>query len=314
METGNVYDRGFNEDVSLPTPDRCPECDGALRTNDDETICSVCGLVVATDDLDRGPEWRSFDEHGNGSNPSRVRAPITEGRHDRGLTTEIGRGIDGNGNAHSGRKRRQLGRLSREQHRGKFSSKRERNLAHGCSEIARMVGALGLGQSVREEASQLFRQAQDADLLQGRSIETIAAGCLYAACRCRGLGRTLGEVSNVAFVDRDKVKLGYSALDEELGIPAVVRRPTQFLPTLQEECSLPIPVVDRAHDLVELAVDANLTSGRKAAGVAAACAYLAAQEHGYTISQQELAEAVDTTPVTLRSRYEELQAVRTTRD
>jgi len=68
------------------TQPRCPDCDGQLRTEAEETVCSDCGLVVDTDRIDHGPEWRSFDD--SRTNPKRTGAPLTEARHDRGLSTK----------------------------------------------------------------------------------------------------------------------------------------------------------------------------------------------------------------------------------
>ena len=44
--------------------------------------------------------------------------------------------------------------------------------------------------------------AQSEDLLVGRSIEAMAAASVYGACRCNGLPRTLGDVSEPARVSR----------------------------------------------------------------------------------------------------------------
>ena len=38
------------------TAETCPDCRGPLRTRGDETVCTECGLVVAEDRIDRGPE------------------------------------------------------------------------------------------------------------------------------------------------------------------------------------------------------------------------------------------------------------------
>lgn len=83
---------------------------------------------------------RTVDE--DDTNRERTGPPVTEGRHDRGLSTESGFKIDGNGNTPSGRERYQLGRLRRDHARAEWRSEAERTLAHGCTEIARMVGAL----------------------------------------------------------------------------------------------------------------------------------------------------------------------------
>lgn len=41
----------------------CPECGGRIKhtSHRGERTCSECGLVVESDEIDRGPEWRAFD-------------------------------------------------------------------------------------------------------------------------------------------------------------------------------------------------------------------------------------------------------------
>jgi transcription initiation factor TFIIB len=54
----------------------CPECAAPLQQDEahGETTCSVCGLVVQEDEIDRGPEWQAFDAAEKESR-SRVGAP-----------------------------------------------------------------------------------------------------------------------------------------------------------------------------------------------------------------------------------------------
>jgi len=110
--------------------------------------------------------------------------------------------------------------MRREQSRGRFQSKAERNLAHGLGEVRRIASTLELSESVRDQACQLFRSAQNEDLLRGRSIEAIAAASVYGACRCNGLSRLVGEVSELARVAESRVTNAYKTLNEELGFPA----------------------------------------------------------------------------------------------
>jgi len=76
--------------------------------------------------------------------------------------------------------------MRREQTRGRWRSKAERNLAHGLGEVRRLASSLELADSVRDQACQLFRSAQNEDLCRGRSIEAIAVASIYGACRCNG--------------------------------------------------------------------------------------------------------------------------------
>ena len=154
--------------MSARTRQACPECEGRLRSTDTETVCSECGLVVDEDVIDRGPEWRSFDDDATDS--GRCGAPLTRSRHDRGLSTEIGHST-----RLKGRKRRRVVRMRRQHRRAHIGSKRERNQVYGFTEIRRLVGKLELPESLQERACVLFESAQDENLLQGRSIEGFAA-------------------------------------------------------------------------------------------------------------------------------------------
>jgi len=141
MATRDIYETGFDEDVQTnSSTNPCPECDGRVTTNAIETICEDCGLVIDEQRIDHGPEWRTHDQ----DQRKRTGAPLTAARHDRGLSTEIGRGKDANGNNLSGQKHQRLSRMRREQSRGRFQSKAERNLAHGLGEVRRISGALEL--------------------------------------------------------------------------------------------------------------------------------------------------------------------------
>ncbi len=107
MATRDIYMCTFDEDVPTKTNTTpfCPECDGVVRTNSVETACEDCGLIIDEQLIDHGPEWRAYDE----GECERTGAPLTSARHDRGLSTEIGRNVDVIGSDLSGRKRRQLG-------------------------------------------------------------------------------------------------------------------------------------------------------------------------------------------------------------
>ena len=217
MATRDIYETTFDEDVQTDAEsNQCPECEGRITTNAVETVCEDCGLVVDEHQIDHGPEWRGFDA----DERERTGAPLTAARHDRGLSTEIGRGTDAKGNKLSGKKLRRLARMRREQTRGRWRSKAERNLAHGLGEVRRLASALELSDSVRDQACQLFRSAQNEDLLRGRSIEAIAAASVYGAYRCNGLSRLVDDVSEMARVAESRITNAYKTLNGELGLPA----------------------------------------------------------------------------------------------
>lgn len=309
MSLRDVYETGFDEDdgktINRTT---CTECGGRLRTVGGETTCTECGLIVDEYRIDHSATKRSFPGD-NGKN-KRTGAPITPARHDLGLSTEIGWKVDANGNGFSSRKRRQLHRLRREHRRARCRSKRERNLARACGEVARLVSALGLTRSRREEASVIFRRAQTDDLLVGRSIESIAAGSVYAACRCSGELITSESVATVSACSEPQIVHAYGVLNRELELSTTLRRPHSFVSNACAALTdLAEPVVHRATELARIAEQSGVANGRHPAGVAAACLYLAGREHDATLTQVDVADCADVSPVTLRKRYYELREV-----
>ncbi|QSG07303.1 transcription initiation factor IIB [Halapricum desulfuricans] len=276
----------------------CPECRGTLRTGEQETVCTDCGLVVETDRIDRGPEWRSFDE----DERERTGAPLTPARHDMGLSTEIGR--DRNAPA---KKRRRFARLRTQHHRANAPSKVARNRREAFIEIRRMVGRLSLPDPIRDRACVLFASAQDDDLLRGRSIEGIATAALYAICRIAGVSRTLAEVAAVSRVDRGRLKNCYGVLNRAFDLETGPIDPAEYLPRFATELGIETDVERRARELAVRATEEGIASGRNPAGVAAACLYTAARESDVSLTQREAADVADVAAATLRETYHQLR-------
>ncbi|GAB7011348.1 transcription initiation factor IIB family protein [Halorubrum trueperi] len=302
MAIRDIYETDFDEDVQTESnPNQCPECDGRVTTNTVETVCEDCGLVIDEQRIDHGPEWRAFDDE-----RERTGAPLTAARHDRGLSTEIGRGTDANGNSLSEQKRRRLFRMRREQTRGRFQSKAERNLAHGLSEVRRISSALELSETIRDQACQLFRSAQNEDLLQGRSIEAMAAASVYGACRCNGRPRTLDDITESARVEQSRVTNAYTTLNTELGLPAQPVTPSAFVPQLASELDVSDQIRQRARQLAEASESTGATTGVRPSGFAAACLYKAGREDGMWLTQSDVADVANVSVVTVRTHRDAL--------
>ncbi|WP_280586507.1 transcription initiation factor IIB family protein [Halorubrum sp. Boch-26] len=279
--------------------DECPECGGRTRVDSAERVCADCGLVVEADRIDHGPEWRSFDD--DDANPKRTGAPLTRSRHDRGLSTEIGRST-----RVKGRKRRRLARMRTQHNRAQISTKRDRNKVYAYTEIRRLTGVLELPDSVRDTACTLFDSAQDESLLRGRSLEGFAAACVYVACRTADVARTVGEVCAEAKATEDEHRAAFDAMNRELGLPIGPTGPAEYLPRFASDLGCSADVERRAGELAGRAVEEGIANGRNPVGVAAACLYTASRELDADCTQQEAADAADVTPVTVRRTYVDL--------
>ncbi|GAB3688731.1 transcription initiation factor IIB family protein [Salinarchaeum chitinilyticum] len=293
----------------MSADDRCPECTASLVREDDETVCTACGLVVDTDRLDRGPEWRSFA--GEESNRERTGAPLTRSRHDRGLSTEIGSDA---GVRVTGRKRKRLARMRREHSRAQLATKQDRNQVYAFTEIRRLIGEIDLPRNVREQACALFDSAQSEDLIKGRSLEGFAAATVYAVCRTRSIARTVDEVVAGARADEDELRAAYDALNRELGLPTGPIDPGEYVPRFASELDLPDAVERRALELAVLGQDAAIAGGRDPSGFAAGCLYTAAQDCGHGLTQCDAADAAGVSPVTLRKAHYDIEEVRAERE
>ncbi|QKY20547.1 transcription initiation factor IIB family protein [Halolamina sp. CBA1230] len=305
MPTSNIYDRGFDEDVQRGVTKPCPECGGEVRTNTAETVCEDCGLIINDQAIDHGPEWHVDEE----DEQRRTGAPLTAARHDRGLSTRIGSDQDAAGRDLAPEKRRRLARLRREHARGRWQSTQDRNLGHGLTEIRRIASALGLPDSVRDQACQLFRTAQTDGLLPGRSIEAMAAASVFAVCRCNGHSRLIADVAPVAQVAQSRVENAYKVLNEALGLPTSPMAPPQFVPRLASDLGCTDAVQHDAIRLAEQAVDAGVTTGVHPAGFAAACLYMAACAHDAPLTQADAAAAADVTMETVRNHRDRLLSI-----
>lgn len=282
----------------------CPECDGRLRRRGTEIVCEKCGLISAEDAIDRGPEWRSFED--DDTDRRRTGAPLTRSRHDRGLSTEIGYGSGSDSSYSSrltGRKRRQIARLRREHNRARISSKAERNQVYGFAEIRRITALLSLPDSAREQACALFESAQSEGLFQGRSLEGFAAAAIYAICRTRSIARTSEEIAGVARADADELTVAYDALNRDLGLPTGPIDPTQYLPRYASKLEVGTDIERRAREYVSDLLETGKVVGRNPSGVAAACLYKAAgeREEWPTVTQARAADVADVAAVTIRS-------------
>jgi transcription initiation factor TFIIB len=309
--------RQTERNESTPTKEsryteQCTECQSEKLRRDEvrgEIVCDECGYIVSKDLIDRGAEWTAFTQKER-EEQSRVGSPLSETLHDKGLTTEIHwQNVDAHGQSLTPSKRRQIERLRRWQKRMRTEGSGEQNLQIALVEIHRMASALGLPQPTREVAAVIYRQALDEDLIQGRSIEAVAASSLYIASRKENIPRSLDEFETVARIERIEIARSYRYLAAELDLEMEPIDPKLFVPRFCSKLELAKPIQRTAIDILEAGEDEGLHSGKSPTGLAAAAIYTASIQHGEDRTQHEVAEAAGVTAVTVRNRYQEQQSL-----
>jgi len=274
---------------------KCPECGSKSIVTDSkhaELYCSDCGMVIAENLVDLGPEWRAYDAE-QASKRVRTGPPMSYRIHDKGLSTPMPKLV---------MRTRSLQWTSMD------SS--EKTLAFALVEIDRMACALKLPNYIKEATSVLYRKAAKHNLIKGRSIEELVSAMLYITCRQCGVPRTLKEITEVSRMPLRKIRRAYLFLLRKLEIKLAPTDPARYIPRFCSELGLSDVIRERAIEIIKGSKETVAAKGWAPAGTAAAAIYLAltlsGEEGGYQ-EEKEIAKVAGTTPITLRNRYNELE-------
>jgi len=243
-----------------------------------EGVFTQCGLVVAEETIDMGPEWRFFDKE------RRVRtAPLK-------LVVKTDMAV----RPEHGVRWRRLARFHRETLHGY-----ERRLTKIGGEIRRIRECVGLPQSVVEEAESLVKKYFD--LVGGFPPEVVAVAVLWAAAKVAGVPRPLEDflkcskadesrVRRVAWRLKEAVKLGRSSIED-------------YVKTLAARVGLPASIVKSAVELLER--NRRVLFGKNPWVSAAAALWLASLKKLGLLTR--LAEAAGTTTASVRNAANRLR-------
>ena len=287
---------------------RCPQCGSDKLIYDPvrgELICAICGYVISEREIDQGPEWRAFNAEER-ERRSRVGAPINP------LIPEIiSTDIDWKSKDASGKeltldRKYEMLRLRRWHIRARIQSSLERNLAQASMELERLGSQLGLPKKVLDRALEIYRRALEAGLVRGRSIESIAAAAIYAACREMKIPRSLDEIAKYTRSGRKDVARCYRLLIRKSAVSVPLSDPIDFVPRIGDALKLSASTIRKAIQILNEAKKMGITAGKDPAGLAAASIYIASLLSGEVRTQKEVAQAAQVTEVTVRNRYKEL--------
>ncbi len=282
---------------------RCPECGGVDLIYDSqkgEVVCNECGLIIEEKIVDTGQEGGGqFDKS---EKRGRSGAPISMQKYDKGLTTNVGE-ISDIYKLEAGQTRKFL-RLKKWQER--VSTSIERNLRLAMAELRRVASFLNLPSVIRDEASRVYNYVLQRGLVRGRSMESVIAACIYAACRSYNIPRTLDEISEASDVERKEIGRTYRFIIRKLKIKVSPSSPKDYISRFASILHLSPKTQNEALKILRKADVSELTSGRGPAGIAAAALYVAALLNDEKKTQREVADVAGITEVTIRNRYKEL--------
>ncbi|MBU0471802.1 MAG: hypothetical protein KKF89_00685 [Nanoarchaeota archaeon] len=281
----------------------CPECGGlnlSHHKEKGEVACNECGLVVEDKMFDFGQEWREMDQE-QAAKRRRTGSPLSYTRADKGLGTSIGSKSD-------------IYQLSK-QNKNKYfrlrkwqnnvASAIERNLQIALSEIQRLISVLQLSKNIEEEASRIYTMAAQKGIVKGRSTETIVAAVIYIVCRNYEIPKTLDDLETVTNIDKKDIGRNYRYVVREMDIKVTQSDPINYISRYISNLELSQKTHTTAIRLLEKAQRKEITSGKNPLGLAAAAIYAASKLNEEKRTQNEIANAVGVTEVTLRNRYKD---------
>ena len=272
-----------------------------------EQFCSKCGFVISEKVDESGPERRSFSIQG-GVDTTRTGAPTSLTIHDRGLSTVINpANKDANGRPLSSSMKNTITRLRTWDSRSQSHVSEDRNLRQALTELNRLKDKLAVSSNVLEKAAYLYRKALEKKLVRGRSISTMIAASLYAACRDAETPRTLNDVADAANVKRKDISRCYRLLHYELELKMPVVDSVQCIARISSKLAIPEKTKRFASKILKETQERKESAGKDPMGLAAAALYLSCVKYGVSVTQHDIAASSGVTEVTIRNRYKGLK-------
>lgn len=183
----------------------------------------------------------------------------------------------------------------------------KRALSTALSEFDRVCVKLKLPASVRNQSSELFREAWKKGFVRGASVMGMVGAILFASCRIQRIPRKMSSIASAVGIREKKLGQCYRKLIFGMNLSVPLPNPIAVVPRIIKRVNAALEIQAKAIELLEFAKENNLVAGRDPWGLAGAAIYLAALTVGPRINQITLAEASGVTEVTIRNRSQELK-------
>ncbi|KAN0083125.1 hypothetical protein V8E54_002213 [Elaphomyces granulatus] len=197
--------------------------------------------------------------------------------------------------------------------RGSMES-REITEQNGNRYIQQLSRTLNIPESATKAAGQVFKLAVGLNFIQGRRTRTVAAVCLYVACR-RQDGNTvmLIDFADILMINVFKLGRAYKALLDELRLGGNVFLmnpidPESLIYRFAKQLefgSATMPVAGEAIRIVQRMNRDWMTTGRRPAGICGAALILAARMNNFRRTVREVVYVVKVTEITINQRLDE---------
>lgn len=270
-----------------------------------EYIDPETGEVLIEEAMNIGPEWRAYSQE-EYIERARVGPSITNKVHDLGITTFV----EG---------QNKISHLQRRLRRPSDSvSRREVEAKTRLNEIA---GKIGLPEIVVEDAGYLIKKLVNVGLIKKRSMDLVIGALIYKICEIRRINIDKEQLSRALGVEFGKIfktakKLEWNNVFNELREKMSKNYPIKEwsvcgghkIDVHLENLDIPKEIKDIAMRILvsSARADSAICSGKNPRGLLGAVIYIASIISGNRIAQQDLANLLGVSEVTIRNRYKNI--------
>lgn len=199
------------------------------------------------------------------------------------------------------------------------SDDREKSIREAKSLMQGYAQQLNLGESLVEAGTQCFKLASSANFIQGRTLASVAAVCLYVACRLRPPCKIM-LIDLADLVQLNVFKLGriFKKLNEVVPtndgpIPVYPEDLIWRFATKMEFHQDTAKVAEDAVRLVRRMSRDWMVMGRRPSGICGACLLMAARMHNFRRTVREVVYIVKVTNHTIQNRLQEFKNTESSR-
>ena len=140
-----------------------------------------------------------------------------------------------------------------------------------------------------------------AGLTKGRTVASLAAVCLYVACRETGTPRTLDDLASTANVEKRVLYRDMRKLLAKLDLNPDQFQISSFLVKISNNLDLSETIKRDALEILKRSEEMLITAGKNPMAMASAAIYIACTNSGTQISQRMLSRQAGVSDVTVRN-------------
>lgn len=274
-----------------------------------EYACGKCGYVSNVKIVSTDPERKIFSPE-EFNERARTGPGVDYGRHDFGMGSYINEKSVRMAGKKDAAKRLDFYRLRKWQYRLTQQTAAQRNLSKALTLIEKLREDFHFPYIVREEASMIYRSALTNGLIIGRSIDHMATAAMYMSNRYNNNGRTLKEFAEKTGIRKNDLARSYRALFwglQKTSNERLLPDSNVYVSRISNKLEIPVETRSRALQILKIAKEKGISSGKDPAGFAAAALYQACVTTGFKITQKSLAREGHVTEVTIRSRHKQIK-------